>query len=135
VSAFIDLMKDLKKQTDRPTVFLFGDMRELGEEASETHNEIAEKLPGVMQYVYLVGPLTEKYVLPILKKSKRIKEVKWFPDAVTAGKYLAEHLPKDALVQVKGSQNTIYLEEAIKSILADPDHERYLTRQDNYWRT
>lgn len=133
VSAFVELFADLKKQTDRPTVFLFGDMRELGDEAKETHEAIAKKIPGSMERVYLVGPLTKSYVLPLLKDHKRLKEVLWFANALEAGKYLKDNLPKDALVLVKGSQNTIFLEESIKYILENKADRRYLCRQDKHW--
>ncbi len=134
VAAFLDLSHELKKQTDRPTAFLFGDMRELGEEAEETHRDIAGKIPRAIEYVYLVGQHTQSYVLPVLKRSKKIKEVTWFPDAKAAGDYMKKNLPKEAILLVKGSQNTIFLEEAIKYVLADPDYERFLCRQDRYWK-
>lgn len=131
--AFLELIKDLKKQTDRPTVLLFGDMRELGDEAKETHESIAKKIPGSVERVYLVGPLTKTYVLPHINNHEKLKEVKWFSTALEAGKYLKENFPKDAILLVKGSQNTIFLEEAIKYVLYDREDRRYLCRQDKFW--
>lgn len=133
VSAFLDLIADLKKQTDRPTVMLFGDMRELGDEAKEAHEKLAKKIPQAMERVYLVGPLAKEYLLPYLKHHEQIKEAKWFPTSIEAGKYLRENFPKDGLLLVKGSQNTIFLEEAIKYILYDKTDRRYLCRQDKFW--
>jgi len=34
---------------------------------------------------------------------------------------------------VKGSQNTIYLEEAIKKLLSDPSDASLLARQEEWW--
>jgi UDP-N-acetylmuramoyl-tripeptide--D-alanyl-D-alanine ligase len=134
VTAFLELMGTLREQTKRPSVFLFGDMRELGDEAEETHKAIAEKIPDAIQYVFLVGPLTKSYVLPELKRSKKLKELRWFPDARAAGKYLRENLPVDSLVLIKGSQNTIFLEETVRMLLADPADAVLLCRQDKYWK-
>lgn len=37
------------------------------------------------------------------------------------------------IVVFKGSQNTVFLEEAIKQILADPADVSLLPRQNNWW--
>lgn len=132
VLAFLSLLEKLKLEEKRPTVFLFGDMRELGERAESEHKEVVEHIPGIVDYLYCVGPLTQKYVVPRLEKY--LREVKWFADSRTAGQYLKDHLPERALVLVKGSQNTIFLEEAIKYILKNPDDAKKLCRQDEFWR-
>jgi UDP-N-acetylmuramoyl-tripeptide--D-alanyl-D-alanine ligase len=134
VEAFLDLLTALKKQENRPAVFIFGDMRELGDEARMLHEKIARKIPDVIEYAYLVGPLTKDYVLPILKKSRKIKEVQWFPDALTAGKFLHEQLPSGSLILIKGSQNTIYLEETAALLLQNLKDRKYLCRQDSFWQ-
>jgi len=46
---------------------------------------------------------------------------------------MRENLPKNAIVLVKGSQNTIFLEEAVKLILKNKSDEKLLCRQDDYW--
>ncbi len=134
VEAFLDLVDTLKKETDRPVVFLFGDMRELGDEALLEHKAVAEKLVGIVDNLYLVGPLTKEYVLPHIKREKNsLHEVCWFETALQAGEYMRKHLPHNAIVLAKGSQNTIFLEEAIKMILADKKDAQNLCRQDEYW--
>ncbi len=132
VLVFLSLLEKLKLEEKRPTVFLFGDMRELGGRAESEHKEVSEHIPGIVDYLYCVGPLTQKYVVPRLQKY--LREVKWFSDSRKAGQYLKDHLPEKALVLVKGSQNTIFLEEAIKYILKDPDDMRKLCRQDEFWQ-
>lgn len=132
VLAFLSLLEKLKLEEKRPTVFLFGEMRELGERAASEHKEVSEHIPGIVDYLYCVGPLTQKYVVPRLEKY--LREVKWFADSRKAGQYLKDHLPERALVLVKGSQNTIFLEEAIKYILKNPDDVKKLCRQDEFWQ-
>ncbi len=132
VLAFLELLSKLRSEEERPTVFLFGDMRELGERARQEHEEVVENIPSVVQYLYCVGPLTKKYVIPRLQKY--LKEVRWFENSQDAGEYLRANLPERALVLVKGSQNTIYLEEALKFILKDKADIARLCRQDEFWR-
>lgn len=134
-NAFLDLLDTLKKETNRPVVFLFGDMRELGDEAQSEHKEVAEKLVGIVDYLYLVGPLTREYVLPVVQqKESQFKGIKWFDSAKRAGEFMKDNLPKDAIILAKGSQNTLYLEEAVKDILADKNDSKNLCRQGEYWR-
>jgi UDP-N-acetylmuramyl pentapeptide synthase len=159
VIAFLEMMRELKKQTKRPIAFVFGDMRELGDEAKIEHEAVAQKLRGIVDYLYLVGPLTREFVLPHVdlhttdvalndsdeskkkennttikqNNNSELKEVRWFANAKYAGEYLKDNLPKNSLVLVKGSQNTIFLEETIKYILANKDDVKKLTRQSSFW--
>lgn len=131
VIAFLKMMVALKRETGRKVVFLFGDMRELGEEAEGEHELVSREIMKVVDYLYLVGPLTQKFVLPSLEKSNI--PVMWFESAVAAGEYLNKNVPARALLLVKGSQNTIFLEEAVKELLESRDDIKKLCRQDPYW--
>ncbi|MBI4080179.1 MAG: hypothetical protein HY430_00220 [Candidatus Levybacteria bacterium] len=135
VFAFLNMVALLKKQTKRPVVFVFGDMRELGEESKIEHEEVAEKLIGIVDYLYCVGPQTRQFVFPIVQKhEEHFREIRWFDTSVRAGAFLKENMPKNAIVLVKGSQNTIFLEETVKAILQNSEDEQYLCRQDQYWK-
>jgi len=132
--AFLDLLDKLENETSKPTVFVFGDMRELGEESKIEHKEVAKRIIGTVDYLYLVGPQTMEYVLPIVQEQEnKFKEIRWFDDSKRAGEHLKEHMPKDAIVLFKGSQNTIFLEEAIKMVLEDKGDHKKLCRQSTYW--
>lgn len=131
---FLDLVDTLKKESDRPVGFLFGDMRELGKESKVEHEEVTEKLIGIVDYLYLVGPQTREFVLPLIQNHEnKFKEMRWFDSSLRAGDYLKDNLPKDAILLVKGSQNTIFLEEAIKPLLADKKDQAHLCRQSDFW--
>lgn len=112
-----------------------GDMRELGREAKMEHEEVAEMIAESVEHLYCIGPLTKQFVIPYLekKKEKVTKEIMWFPSSIEAGKYLSENLPSNSIVLVKGSQNTLYLEEAIKYLLKNKEDEKNLCRQEPYW--
>ncbi len=134
ISAFLDLVDILKKETNRDVSFLFGDMRELGNESRIEHEEVAKKLIGIVDYLYLVGPLTREFVLPIIQENEKgFKEVRWFDSSFRAGEYLKDNLPKETLLLAKGSQNTIFLEEAVKQILEDKKDSKNLCRQEDFW--
>lgn len=136
VLSFLEMLKKLKEQTKRPVVFVMGDMRELGNEAEEEHEEVARAIVPIVNELHCVGPQTLEYVVPIVKKefeNSRTRRVEWFKNAVQAGLYLKENVTPGSIILVKGSQNTIYLEEAIKFLLKNPSDVRNLTRQEEYW--
>ncbi len=138
VLAFLDMVGELKKKHKGEIVFLFGDMGELGGEAQKEHEEVVKYVTGSVDYLYCVGPLTQKYVVPFVESStsnheSETKKVLWFDNSKKAGEHLKTHLPKNSIVFVKGSQNGIFLEEAIKYILKNPDDKRKLCRQTDYW--
>lgn len=131
VLAFLHMVAELKKTTHRPVVFLFGDMRELGNETAHEHKIIAHAISEVADYAYCIGPCTKQYVIPIIQD--KVKSVRWFENALQLGEYVKTHLPEDAILLVKGSQNTIFLEEAIKFLLLKRSDEKHLCRQSKFW--
>lgn len=134
IFAFLELIDILKKETNRDVSFLFGDMRELGAESRIEHEEVAKKLIGIVDYLYLVGPLTREFVLPVIQENEKgFKEVRWFDNSHRAGEYLKDNLPKQTLLLAKGSQNTIFLEDAVKQILEDKKDSKNLCRQEDFW--
>ena len=129
---FIETASLLAKKENRPLVVLMGDMRELGKEAEQEHKIVAEALKKTgVDYFYCVGELTKKYILPEVSKS--VKESQWFENSIKLGEYLKTSLPYHSIVLVKGSQNTIFLEETIKFILKNKKDEKKLCRQSEFW--
>ncbi|MEN9327381.1 MAG: hypothetical protein RI947_189 [Candidatus Parcubacteria bacterium] len=131
VSAALRMASMLAKKEKKPLIFLFGDMRELGDEAQHEHEFVASEICSAVDELYCVGPLTFNYVMP--KVEDKLKKTKWFHSSEGAGTYILEHMPDNAIVLVKGSQNEIFLEEAIKKLLADPADSAKLCRQDAFW--
>ncbi|HSX05147.1 MAG TPA: hypothetical protein VLF69_01640, partial [Candidatus Saccharimonadales bacterium] len=50
-----------------------------------------------------------------------------------AGKYVSGKLKKGAVVLGKGSQNRVFVEEALKQLLEHPGDAEKLVRQSAYW--
>lgn len=131
---FLELLGNLKKETKRPAVFVFGDMRELGVASKEEHEEVARFALDKANFIYTVGPQTKEFVLPILKESNKRVYKDSSKNSVQLGLHLKESLPENAIILFKGSQNEIFLEEAIKFILENQNDEKKLCRQSDYWK-
>lgn len=132
VMAYLDMLDDLKKQTNRNTVFVFGDMRELGALSRSEHADVAKKIAETVDECYLTGPMTQKYVLPILEKT--MKDVHWFKNAIEIGEHLKKNMTDESIVLVKGSQNELYLEETVKILLTNAEDVKDICRQNEYWQ-
>ncbi len=129
---FLELLSELASKNNSQRIALIGDMRELGDNSASEH---ALLVPDVLKHadrVYCVGEWTKKILVPELEK-QGMQDVQWFESSEALGRFLHDHLPENATVLAKGSQNTIFLEEAIKPILANPEDRTKLCRQESYW--
>jgi UDP-N-acetylmuramoyl-tripeptide--D-alanyl-D-alanine ligase len=119
-------MLDILKKHRSPRVAILGDMRELGHESATAHQKLYQSALKSADTIISVGPETSKYFGP---KSKKFTY--WWQVA----EYLVSHpqLTSGATILVKGSQNTIYLEELVKELLENKSEASLLCRQSSYW--
>ena len=105
-------------------IAVLGDMRELGKSSQIEHQKIYELATKSADLIISVGPETKKYF-----GDKSQKFDNWW----TAAEFLKENIKGSETILVKGSQNTIFLEELVKSILKNPSDSSNLCRQSPYW--
>jgi len=108
----------------RRKVAVLGDMRELGGLAGQEHKKLSSIAIKEVDLVITVGSLTREYF---------DKKVKNFSNAIEAGRWLLKMIKKDDLILIKGSQNTIFLEETVKVLLKNKKDANQLCRQSEYW--
>lgn len=131
VVAFLNLLKILSRTTKKRVVFIMGDMRELGNTAETEHSDVVKQLSEVVDTLYCVGPLTRRFVIPNVPKNIKSE---WFANSLDAGKFASKNIEKESIILVKGSQNEIFLEEAIKILLKNNSDISKLCRQGDYWK-
>jgi len=107
-----------------PKIAVLGDMREIGPNSSKYHQKLYQTASKITDVLISVGPETKKSFGP-----KAVKFLYWWQ----AADYLKSHLPPDSTILIKGSQNTIFLEELVKSLLLNPKDSHLLCRQSPYW--
>jgi len=122
-------MLDFLKTFPSPRIAVLGDMRELGLASPPAHRQLYQTALKSADTVIGVGPETQKYFKPPA-----------FPNWWQATEFLKSHpeLVSGSTLLVKGSQNTIYLEELVKSLLSPKALRLYrskslICRQSPYW--
>jgi UDP-N-acetylmuramyl pentapeptide synthase len=123
-------------------IALFGNMNELGDKSKDEHIKVAEYVMDKADIIIFLGPDMSKYGFDRVKQlvgKAGLEEkviIKKFDNPYMAGEYLKDVIEDGDLVLVKGSQNNVFSEEAIKYILShDLDPQNVLVRQGGFWDT
>ena len=106
------------------------EMRELGEYSKDEHEKLANFVKDKSKNIFVVWESMKKYFLPMTPNAKHFKNSKilW--------EFLQEKLHKDKkkyIILFKGSQNTIFMEEALKHILLQEEDKKQICRQEDFW--
>ncbi len=131
-AAAIQTLYSLDADNVPQRIAVLGDMRELGAASQAEHEKIGAMCdPNMLAWLVLVGPDSEKYLAPIARQ--RGCQVHIAKNAIEAGEFVRSVTDEGAVILVKGSQNTIYLEECVK-ILCDMTEDTKLVRQSLAWQ-
>ncbi len=113
-------------------IAVLGNMNELGRFSKGAHEQVGAYCdPKKLSLVVTIGPDSNKYLAAAAKKAGC--EVVSFDSPYEVGEYLKTKLTKGTVVLVKGSQNRVYLEEAVKYLLANLSDRSKLVRQSTWW--
>lgn len=117
--------------SDKKLFLVLWEMRELGESTQKHHEALAVWIEEIQPDLILLVGNDTTYTYDLLKKER---EVALFTSARLAGDYLRKYLESNsALVLFKWSQNTVYLEEAVKLVLQNNSDREFLGRQEEWW--
>jgi UDP-N-acetylmuramoyl-tripeptide--D-alanyl-D-alanine ligase len=113
-------------------IAILGMMNELGEYSRPAHEAVGELCnPDQLNLVVTLGADANDYLAPVAE-AKGCQVIRC-NSPYEAGKIVAEKTQLGALILVKGSQNGVFAEEAIKLFLADKQDARLLVRQSSFW--
>lgn len=131
-TAMLESLKLLASLAGRSRkVAVIGDMRELGTSSKIAHKNLADWLSNYCNEAILFGDLTHEYTLPVLLSQKfPVHHFQRMSDLI---RYTKSSLKSKSYVVVKGSQNTIFLERLVESILDNPTDINLLCRRGKYW--
>ncbi|NOY14826.1 MAG: hypothetical protein GXP43_01260 [bacterium] len=120
---------------NRPKILVLGEMRELGPLAVQKHQELAKIIAKLdFKHLFLVGRQMNQIFLPAFYKLKpKSTNIAYFDSSQKLGRHLKRFISGGEALFFKGSQNTIFLEEAIKPLLLNPQDKKHLVRQSPAW--
>lgn len=125
-------LKTLLRLESPQKIALLGNMNELGRLSATAHTEIGELCkPEDLNLVVTLGPEANEYLA--IAAEKNGCHVIRTSSPYEAGQVLKENIKEYAAVLVKGSQNGVFAEEAIKAILENPQDEAKIVRQTASW--
>ncbi len=129
VSAALDVLYKL----DAPQkIAILGTMNELGDTSKQAHIDMGNYCDsGELDYVVTIGKDAQKYTAPAA--TKKGCKVASFDSPYEAGEFVKDKLKSGAVILAKGSQNRVFAEESLKTLLANESDEQKLVRQSNYW--
>ncbi len=113
-------------------IAILGNMNELGATSKDLHQEVGnfcEKTK--LDLVVTIGPDANKYMAESARKAGC--NVESFDSPYDAGEYVSGLVKSGAVIFAKGSQNRVFAEEALKSLLLDASDQKKLVRQSDYW--
>ena len=118
-------------------MLVLGDMRELGDLTEKEHRLLAGYVHQSADQICLVGESMYNYLLDELEKTWVEKStVKTEKNSKKLWIWIVDFLKRSDekwIILFKWSQNTIFLEEAVKQVLANKEDEKHLTRQSDWW--
>lgn len=118
-------------------MLILGDMRELGDLTEQEHRLLAAYVQQSADQVVLLGKSMHQYLADELKKIWfSWSKIQLCQSASEVGEWVDQFLKASTDQRIclfKGSQNTIFLEEAVKLLLQDPKDQSSLTRQSQRW--
>jgi UDP-N-acetylmuramoyl-tripeptide--D-alanyl-D-alanine ligase len=113
-------------------IAILGSMNELGDYSKQAHEEVGEYCDGTkIDMVVTIGTDAKRWIAPAARASGCV--VHCYVSPYEAGHFVRKQLKEGALVLVKGSQNGVFAEEALKQLLAHPSDREKLVRQGPYW--
>ncbi|MBN2272325.1 MAG: UDP-N-acetylmuramoyl-tripeptide--D-alanyl-D-alanine ligase [Sedimentisphaerales bacterium] len=112
----LDILQSLQANTGRRSVFICGDMAELGADAESLHRRLGESISRAnVELLIAVGEFAEVTAGAARKSANRDLHVKCFKDARSAGNNLHEFVKEYDIVLVKGSR-CARLETAVEKL-------------------
>ncbi|MGB3023325.1 MAG: UDP-N-acetylmuramoyl-tripeptide--D-alanyl-D-alanine ligase [Candidatus Saccharimonadales bacterium] len=113
-------------------IAILGSMNEMGEFSKEAHERVGDTCDGTrLDWVITIGKEAAEYLAP--RAAANRCQVKSFMSPYEAGGFAHTVLQPKAAILVKGSQNDVFSEEAVKVLLHDQADVDKLVRQSPDW--
>lgn len=115
-------------------IAVLGTMNEMGDYFEEAHKEVGEKAVKEADILVAVGEGGKIIARYAEKRGFSKKNIYLYDNSEKAGLFLIKFIEKGDTVLIKGSQNKVRLERAVKMVMRDSNlAKKLLVRQSNIW--
>lgn len=113
-------------------IAILGMMNELGDMSETEHRKVGQYCDSkYLDLVVTVGKDANLFLAPEAQKNGC--EVYQAENAIMAGQFVRDKIKENSVILAKGSQNGVFIEEALKPLLGNPADTAKLVRQDSHW--
>jgi UDP-N-acetylmuramoyl-tripeptide--D-alanyl-D-alanine ligase len=127
----LQLIHNVQPQSRR--VAALGDMLELGRYSSQEHERIGTEAAKKCDVLVAVGIRSRATADAAKEAGMSDTAVHTFDTSKEAAQFLRSFVQEGDVILIKGSQS-IRMERIAEELLQNPDHTRYLVRQDTEWK-
>lgn len=129
VKSALDLLYEIKAQHK---IAILGQMNELGEHSQRLHEQVGKHCdPKQLDIVITIGKDANEFLASVAES--RGCKVMRCPSPDHAADVAQRLIQKDTVILIKGSQNGVFAEEAVKELLANSSDAKKLVRQTRKW--
>jgi len=130
--AVISALDTLYEASAKQKIAILGQMNELGSFSETAHRRIGKHCnPKELSVVITIGPDANTFIAE--EAEKRGCKVMRCPSPYHSADVARQFISVGTLVLVKGSQNQVFAEEAVKQLLDNPEDSNKLVRQSKSW--
>lgn len=129
ISNFIYLQKNVF--SDFEIILCLWEMRELWNYTQNEHENLALFTKDITKNIFVVWNSMKDYFLPVNKNAQYFKNSKLLWEYLRD--FISQNTDKKYLILFKWSQNTIFMEEALKEILKNKSDTKKICRQEDFW--
>lgn len=113
-------------------IAILGSMNELGDFSKQAHEQVGAACdPTLLDWIVTVGDEAERYLAPAA--GSKGCQVRSFKSPYEAGGFVHSVMHPGAVILAKGSQNGVFTEESVKTLLHNTEEEAQLVRQEPEW--
>lgn len=121
---------EMFRQVEAPArkIFIFGDMKELGEHTSDAHTNVGTQVAEFVDLFVVVGSDVTDAIQSARKAGMSDAQTIHFNTAREAGAYLKREIKHRDYILAKASRHAIKLEQALEQII-EPEDKQYLVQE------
>lgn len=119
------IVKELAKKGKRKKVIVLGDFRELGEQSEALYKTVIKEASAVADTLVLTNNLMKTYGIPAAEENGFVhnQNLYWFENGRQLAFHILEVVEENSVVLFEGSQDTVFLEYAVKELCAQKEQQ------------